>query len=142
VSLPVVNNSKVSITSRCAARAIDLSIVFVLDVFLPHPAGVFLGFIYTLFQDAIWDGRSVGKRLLKLRVLNAHTKQACTIKESALRNSTIGVALFFAIVPFWGWIILVLLGIPLVIMEIYLMKNKEHGQRLGDVMAETQVFQE
>lgn len=137
-----LNQSKVSITSRCAARGVDLSLVILLDVVLPHPAGVLLGFFYTLFQDALWGGRSLGKRLLKLRVRNSVTKENCSVKESALRNSTIGVALFFAIIPFWGWIILLLLGIPLVLMELYLMKNKDHGERLGDVMAETRVFQE
>ena len=138
----VDSGPKVSTTARCAARGLDLSLVFLLDVVLPHPAGVLLGLLYTLLQDAMWGGQSLGKRLLKLRVRNVETNAPCSLRESALRNSTIGVAFFFGIIPFWGWIILLLLGIPLFIMEVYLMKNKPRGERLGDLMAETRVVQE
>lgn len=58
-----------------------------------------------------------------------------------IRNAPIGVATFFGIIPFWGWIILVLLGIPLLALEVYLMVTLANGGRLGDVMADTHVVE-
>lgn len=117
-----------------------------MNVVLPHPVGVLLGLLYTLFQDALikeaGGGQSLGKKFLKLRVHCKEGPGPLSLRESAIRNSPLAVAQFFAIIPFWGWIILVLLGVPLVLMEIYLMKNKPNGERLGDVMAETEVLPE
>ena len=51
------------------------------------------------------------------------------------------MATFFAIIPIWGWLILALIGVPLMLMEIYLMLSVETGHRLGDVMGDTEVIQ-
>jgi hypothetical protein len=51
----------------------------------------------------------------------------------------VGLCTFFAIIPIWGWIILFLVGIPLMAIEIYLLARVETRQRLGDVMADTEV---
>ena len=59
--------------------------------------------------------------------MNLKTNEVCTLRESVIRNAPLGVAIFFGIIPFWGWIILVLLGIPLVALEIYLMMTLENG---------------
>ena len=63
-----------------------------------------------------------------------------SIKASILRNAPVGVATFFAIIPVWGWIILGIIGIPLMVMEVYLMATVETGLRLGDVMGDTEVI--
>ena len=57
-----------------------------------------------------------------------------------IRNAPVGVATFFAIIPVWGWLILLLVGIPLLLIEGYLMFRVESRQRLGDVMADTEVI--
>jgi hypothetical protein len=49
------------------------------------------------------------------------------------------VATFFALIPVWGWLLVILLGIPLLLIEVYLMLTVPKGQRLGDVMGDTEV---
>lgn len=132
---------KVSTLTRCIAKGIDLCVIFFLSIVLPYPLGVLLGFIYTLIHDGIRDGQSLGKRLFHLKVIHLPEKNACTIRESAIRNAPLGVATLFGIIPFWGWIILILLGIPLVALEVYLMLTQSNGGRLGDVMGDTKVVE-
>ena len=134
---------KISVLTRCFAKGIDLFVMLLLGVALPHPAGLFLGLIYTLVHDGLpqLQGRSLGKRVFGLKVVSVRTGESCSIRESALRNAPLGVAVFFGLIPFWGWVILVLLGIPLVLLEIYLMRKLENGSRLGDVMADTHVVE-
>lgn len=135
--------------NRLLAKTIDLLFVFILAAILPRVIGPMIGFLYSLLADGMhlklrkgaveFSGQSLGKKLCGLRVLNAITHKPASFKDSAIRNSPIGLATFFAIIPLWGWIILALIGIPLMAMEIYLMKRVETGHRLGDVMADTEV---
>lgn len=134
-------STKVSTTTRCLAKSIDLAIVFFASVVLWYPIGVLLGLAYTLAQDGLRDGQSLGKRLFHLKAINVNTGKDCTLRESLIRNAPLGVAVFFGIIPFWGWIILVLLGFPLVGFEIYLMRSQPTGARLGDVMSDTHVVE-
>jgi len=132
---------RVAVTTRCIAKAIDLGIIVVLSIVLPSPAGVFLGFLYMLVHDGLFRGQSPGKKVCGLRVVFLKSDRPCSIRESAIRNAPHGVATFFAIIPFWGWIVAILLGIPLVALEVYLMLTLENGGRLGDVMADTRVVE-
>ncbi len=106
------------------------------------------------------QGQSVGKWLFRLRVVMIvarqggepgsggmaeaeelrHERHPATIRASIMRNAPVGVATFFAIIPVWGWIILGIVGVPLMMMEIYLMATVETGHRLGDVMGDTEVI--
>lgn len=131
--------TKVSTLVRCLAKGIDLCVIFFFSIVLPYPLGVLLGFIYTLVHDGLFKGQSLGKKFFNLRVVHVKTNQPCSLRESVIRNTPLGVATFFGIIPFWGWIILILLGLPLVALEIYLMVTLENGGRLGDVMADTRV---
>lgn len=131
----------VAVTTRCIAKAIDVGVIVVMSIVLPSPAGVFLGFLYMLVHDGLFRGQSPGKRICGLRVVHIKNDAPCTIRESAIRNAPLGVATFFAIIPFWGWIVAILLGIPLVALEMYLMLRLEGGGRLGDVMADTRVVE-
>jgi uncharacterized RDD family membrane protein YckC len=137
--------NRVSVVNRIAAKFIDLSLVFLVAAILPYPVGPLLGFLYSLVGDGIqaggFQGQSVGKKLLKLQVVHIQTRQPAHWKESILRNAPVGVATFFGIIPIWGWIILAVIGLPLMIMEIYLMVTVETGHRLGDVMGDTEVIE-
>jgi uncharacterized RDD family membrane protein YckC len=139
------SQAKVNVLSRVAAKMIDLFLVVFISAvpILPYPVGPLLGFAYSIFGDGIQKGplmgESVGKKLMKLRVVRKGTKTPATWRDSVLRNAPVGVATFFAIIPVWGWIILILIGLPLMIMEVYLMLSVETGQRLGDVMGDTEV---
>jgi uncharacterized membrane protein len=123
----------------------DFVIVVALAAILPYPLGPLLGFLYSLFADGVnykmFSGQSVGKKVMGLRVMSTVRKEPATLRDSGLRNAPVGVATFFAIIPIWGWLILVLIGLPLMIMEIYLMLRVESGHRLGDVMGDTEVIE-
>ena len=144
--LPASNSAlKVSVMNRVIAKVIDLVFVVALAAVLPYPLGPLLGFLYSLFADGLpvagFRGQSIGKKVMKLRVQNAVNRVPASLKESALRNAPVGVATFFAIIPVWGWLILGLIGVPLMIMEIYLMLSVDTGHRLGDVMGDTEVIE-
>lgn len=135
---------KPTVLNRVIAKLVDLLIVFMVGAFLPRFIGPLLGFLYSVFADGIQfqglRGQSLGKRLFGLAVVNSLTGKPAAFRESLIRNIPVGLATFFAIIPIWGWVILVLVGIPLMMMEIYLMIRVESQERLGDVMADTRVI--
>ena len=141
--LQIPHHVKVSVLNRILAKAIDLLIVITVAALIPRPLGPLMGFLYSLFADGIhyrqFQGQSVGKKVMGLQVINTKRKGPASYRDSALRNAPIGVATFFAIIPLWGWLILALIGLPLMVMEVYLMLSVETGHRLGDVMGDTEV---
>ena len=143
-ALPVPQSVRVGLLGRVGAKAIDLALVVIVAALLPYPLGPIGGFLYSLLADGLpWKalrGQSVGKKLLKLRVWSRARHAPANLRDSALRNAPIALATFFAIIPVWGWIILVLVGMPLMAMEIYLMATAETGHRLGDQMGDTEVL--
>lgn len=145
VTAPSAPESKANVMNRVVAKMVDLSIVFALAAIVWYPFGPLLGFIYSLIADGFsfgpFSGQSIGKKIMKLRVMNLALNRPARIRDSVYRNAPVGVATFFAIIPIWGWIILALIGLPLMLMEIYLMASVEMGHRLGDVMGETQVVE-
>lgn len=143
--LAVGTQTKIFTVNRVLAKCVDLGVFFAIAILLPYPLGPLLGFLYSLLADGIcfraFRGQSIGKRLMNLRVISELTKKPATWKDSVLRNAPVGVATFFAIIPVWGWLILALIGLPLVIVEIYLMLRAESGRRIGDAMADTEVIE-
>lgn len=136
---------KVRIANRVVAKCIDLATTMGLAVLLPYPLGPLLGFLYSIFADGLNFGRlkgqSLGKKVMKLQVIHLVREEPASFRDSALRNAPVGVATFFAIIPVWGWLILGLIGVPLMVMEVYLMMTVERGRRLGDVMGDTEVVE-
>jgi uncharacterized RDD family membrane protein YckC len=136
--------ARAGVLGRTVAKLIDLAAVVVLVRAFPYPAGPMLGFLYSLFGDALtWRGKpsaSLGKRIVGLRVVHLPSGRSPSLRVSALRNAPVGVATFFAFIPVWGWLISGLVGVPLLAVEIYLMAKMGRGQRLGDVMGDTEVI--
>ena len=134
---------KPPISNRVAAKLVDLFLVILVAAVLPRVLGPLLGFFYSVvadgFQFKSFQGQSVGKKLFGLKVINRKTHQPASYRDSIIRNSPVGFSTFFAIIPIWGWIILFLVGLPLMVMEVYLIARVESGHRLGDVMADTEV---
>ncbi len=134
---------KVRVANRVAAKMIDLLAMALMVAILPYPFGPLIGFAYSICGDGMnfgpFAGQSLGKKAMKLQVVQIVGREPANFKDSALRNAPVGVATFFAIIPIWGWLILALIGIPLMLMEIYLMLTVESGHRLGDVMGDTEV---
>lgn len=128
---------------RVIAKFIDLFLVMAISAIPFYPVAPLLGFLYSLFADGTgfrsFDGQSIGKKLLKIRVVATADRRPIRWRRSLLRNIPVGVATFFALIPIWGWFILGIIGFPLMIIEIYLIVKAPRAQRLGDVMADTEV---
>ncbi|MDD0852434.1 RDD family protein [Halobacteriovorax sp. GB3] len=124
--------------SRLIAKAIDLFIVLVLSLF--YPVGLILAIVYLCVSDSLQNGQSVGKRFMGFSVISLEDGSPCSVKQSIVRNLPIIVPLAFAIIPFWGWVISLVIGIPLLVLEVYLLQKLDSGHRLGDVMADTTVM--
>ncbi len=130
---------KVARVSRLVAKAIDLFIVLILSIFV-YPLGIILSVAYIAISDSLQNGQSVGKKFMGFAVISLEDGKPCTVKQSAIRNLPIIIPLAIAIVPIWGWIFAFLIGVPLILLEVYLLYKLDSGHRLGDVMADTSVM--
>jgi uncharacterized RDD family membrane protein YckC len=129
--------------SRIFAKFIDLLIVLFLGLVIRGGGGSVLGFLYSIVADGMpfqkFQGQSIGKRIMGIKILpqgGHHT----LLKSSVIRNIPVGLITFLMIIPFWGWILSLVVGIPLGLIEISLIMRADKRQRLGDVMAETVVL--
>ena len=78
-----------------------------------------------------------GKKLIKLRVVSTVTGGPCTFRDSILRNSTFAVGYILWIVPWIGWIFILLIAA----LEYILILGSRDGKRLGDEFAKTVVLE-
>ena len=124
--------------SRVIAKAIDLFIVLIISILL-YPFSLLIGLLYISFADSLYGGQSVGKKIIGFSVISLEDGKPCSAKQSVIRNLPIIIPLSFAIIPPWGILFCVLLLIPLMILELYLLFKLDSGHRLGDVMADTTV---
>jgi uncharacterized RDD family membrane protein YckC len=129
---------KASLLPRAVARAADITLALALSS-IPGKAGVLAGLLYLLVADALWHGQSVGKRIAGIKVVYLPTRGPADLKHSMIRNSPFALAFVFQAVPFLGWVLLVLVGLPLIGFEGYMVYTDRLGIRLGDVFADTQV---
>lgn len=127
------------ILNRLIGKSIDFVIVIALASFPFSYAGPLAAFLYILICDGLKDGRSLGKRVVGLRVVNTTTGKNADFKDSIIRNSTVAVPVLFSMVPLVGWILGIVIGIPILAIELYLMTRLDQQARLGDTMADTQV---
>jgi len=130
---------KIARLSRLLAKAIDLFLVLILSIFF-FPVGIILSVVYIAISDSLQDGQSVGKKIIGFAVISLEDGSPCSVRQSVIRNLPILIPLGFAILPIWGWIIAILIGVPLISLEIYLLYKLDSGHRLGDVMADTTVI--
>jgi uncharacterized RDD family membrane protein YckC len=121
---------------RTAAKIVDFILIAAVIEILPR-AGFFAGLTYLLLGDGFFDGRSIGKKLLKIQVVSAGTDSPCTFKDSILRNSTFAVGYVLWIVPFIGWIFILIISA----VEFVLVLGSKDGMRLGDEIAKTAVIE-
>jgi hypothetical protein len=142
--------SKADPVKRIIAFVIDAVVSMIIGI-IPVVGGI-IGALYMLLRDALpidaLDYQSVGKKLLKLSVVNVEDPGAkIDYAASAKRNWMFAlgpIMLFFAFIPIIGWIIDILLGIALLILlitEIVKIFSHEKGVRLGDKTAGTMVIE-
>ncbi|RYZ99379.1 MAG: hypothetical protein EOP11_19530 [Proteobacteria bacterium] len=124
--------------NRVIGKSIDLILVVALTRVL-YPAGPMAAFLYILIGDGLKHGRSLGKRVVGLQVINTTTGKPANFRDSIVRNSTVAVPVLFFMVPILGWLLWILIGIPVLASELYLMTRLDAQARLGDTMADTRV---
>ncbi len=128
---------RAKILNRIIARVIDFLIIGILLEAVPR-IGFFAGLLYLLIADGLFDGRSVGKRLIKLRIVLGEKNRMCGFRESIIRNFPFAIGYILMALPLVGFIFPILV----VGFETLLMLGSEKGLRLGDELAKTMVIEE
>jgi uncharacterized RDD family membrane protein YckC len=121
---------------RTVAKILDFIIIAAAVEVVPR-AGFFAGLAYLLIGDGLFDGRSLGKKLIGLRVVSADTNTPCTFRDSILRNSTLGIGFLFYKVLWLGWMLIILISI----IEFIILLGSKDGKRFGDEIAKTVVIE-
>jgi len=136
-------------TTRILATFIDVVIVAVVGL-VPLVGGL-VGVAYILVRDGLafdfMDGRSIGKKLMKLRPVRLDG-QPMDVNTSIRRNwplafGSLAQALLY--IPVLGWLLIpfvAIAGVVIVVLELLKVLNAPDGRRWGDTMAGTQVVVE
>lgn len=125
------------ILPRVLARAIDLSLGFLLIDLLPR-AGFYAAIIFILVADSLYKRASIGKKLMGLMVKPLGGQMVSAAQCSILRNSTMALAIFLWKAPlFLGWVFF----IAIVGIELIIMIGNSDRMRIGDELAKTKVVE-
>ena len=85
---------------------LGISVLYVLHITIGKESAflwaVTIAAIYFLFSDALPNGQSIGKKILKIKVVNKTTMQPCSLVQSFLRNITFPLGVFDWIFIFFG----------------------------------------
>ncbi|MBI4745079.1 MAG: hypothetical protein HY786_00675 [Deltaproteobacteria bacterium] len=69
--------SKADLLNRFLAKFIDFLIIGALGTAIKAPVGSMAALTYALIADGFFDGRSLGKKLIGLKVINLKTGMPC-----------------------------------------------------------------
>ncbi|MDO8446156.1 MAG: RDD family protein [Deltaproteobacteria bacterium] len=131
---------RANLLNRFLAKLIDFLVIGALATIVTAPIGSLAALTYSLIADGFFDGRSLGKKMIGMRVVNLRTGMPCNFKDSILRNIPIAAVVMFALIPILGWILLFTAGLVIMLFESYLIYSDEGGIRIGDIFADTQVI--
>ncbi len=133
--------------ARFLAFLIDA--VAVAAIGLVPVVGGLVGIAYVLTRDGLafdfMDGRSIGKKLMKLRPVRLDG-QPMDLGTSVMRNwpLTLGsLAQVLLFIPVIGWILIPfvgLAGLVIAVIEVVRVMNDPDGRRWGDQLAGTKVI--
>jgi uncharacterized RDD family membrane protein YckC len=133
--------------ARALAFLIDAVAVYAVGM-VPVIGGL-VGIAYVLARDGLafefMDGRSIGKKLMKLRPVRLDG-QPMDLRTSVMRNwpLTLGsLAQILLFIPVIGWILIpfvALAGLVVAVLEILRVLNDPEGRRWGDQLAGTKVI--
>ena len=133
---------------RVVAKMIDFIIVVALLEIVPK-VGYFAGLAYLLIADGLFEGRSVGKMLIGIKIVfnnGTDTAPVCGFKESIFRNLPFaaGYLLFgiFKGLPLIGWLLSLVVITVVPVFEFLVMTGSEMGMRVGDEIAKTRVVED
>ncbi len=127
---------RADLTTRAVAGFVDLLIIIGLAR-LPDVLGFLFASGYILIRDGLFDRRSIGKKLIGLRVIAADdAAPEATYRESIIRNTPFAVAYLLFLIPYAGWALCaVAVG-----LECLAALGDERGMRIGDLLARTVVI--
>ena len=108
---------------RMGAWLIDALLVLGIGM-LFHVLGWIVTSAYWLCRDGLFEGQSVGKRLVGLKVVLQPDNRRCTIKGSVIRNVL--------------WLVPII-NVLMLITGLYALFNDPQGRHWGDRLADTQV---
>lgn len=138
------DNPKADVSKRAIAFLIDLGVYVVIWVVLKvwlnlgdYLTGLVAG-LYIVFRDGLFNGQSIGKKLMRQRVINVATGSSCSFTDSGKRNIILYIPSLFQFVHFLEGI----LGLVIVALELYFIFANEEGRRWGDQFADTKVLDE
>jgi uncharacterized RDD family membrane protein YckC len=139
---------KADLMKRFLAALIDGVLAMVMG-FVPVLGGI-AGAAYMLLRDGLeldfMDGRSLGKKVMKLRPVRLDGKPM-DLQASARRNWMFalgGITAVLAWIPIIGWLLMIpiaLAGLALAIVEIVLVLTDAEGRRWGDKLAGSKVVE-
>ncbi len=145
----------ISISGQTKAEAMTRFIAALVDgfiaalVFFIPVIGAVVSTGYLLVKDGLFQGQSIGKRLLKIQVVTAEGEDA-SFAVSAKRNAIFALPALISIVPSLLWLLFPLISLVIVaaasllafiiiVVEVVKVLNEPEGRRLGDTWAETRV---
>ncbi len=128
---------KAKILNRLIAKTVDFIIIGALLEMIPR-VGFFAGLTYLLIGDGLFDGRSLGKKIIKLKVIIHGSGHVCSFRESIIRNFPFAIGYILMKIPLIGFIF----PLVVVIFEGLLILGNEKGMRLGDELAGTRVLED
>ena len=108
---------------RIAAWTIDLLIVLGLLLLVPGIRWL-ISAAYILLRDGLFEGQSVGKRILGLKVVAHQERARCTYLDSAVRNAL--------------WVLPVV-NLVMGLTGLQALLHDPQGRHWGDRLANTQV---
>jgi len=127
---------KASLLLRVFAKALDFILIAAVTEMVPK-AGFYAGLSYLLISDGLFDGRSLGKRLMGLRVVSGGSGGPCSMRQSIVRNLPLGAGLLLYRVPLIGWIFILIISA----VEFLILLGSKEGMRIGDELAKTMVIE-
>lgn len=129
-------------SARLIAKAIDFGFVLFIHHYFDQAFFTILMLVYLAVCDGLWNGQSLGKRIIGLRVLFLETEKSHSALfpylQSAIRNAPFAVIMFLSLIPILG-VLFTLLGLIFIAIEIYFIYTDEEGIRIGDIYAKTRV---
>lgn len=126
---------KAHVLNRFIAKLLDAIIAAAASKLVP-PVGWAAGLAYVLIADGFSGGQSIGKRLIGLQTVVPQARECSSFRESIIRNLPLALAYLVFPIPYVGWV----LTLAVVGFEALLVIGNEHGLRLGDEIAHTQVL--
>ena len=129
--------AKVGIGVRFIAALIDGILTSMVSWFIPI-LGAIISTVYMLIKDGLFEGQSIGKKVMNLKVVTTHGVKA-DFNVSVKRNIIFAIPSILMIIPVLGWILAPILALVILIVEVMKIMSDPKGRRLGDQWADSMV---